>query len=87
MARKNSERAFQAGSPLENGPLETALRSDNEWLGMMAGQFREWAGDVLRDDRLTCASILEGAGHRDAAEMLRGFTFNTNDAKRVKRAA
>jgi hypothetical protein len=42
---------------------------------------------VLRDDRLTCASILRGAGHidaaghNDAAEMPRGFTSNTNEAR------
>lgn len=69
------------GSALENRPLETALRSDNQWMKMMAGQFRGFAGDIIRDDRLTCASILELKGHKEAAEELRGFDFNLNGGR------
>jgi hypothetical protein len=74
------------GNALKNRPLETALNNKSEWLGMMAGQFREWGQDIIRDDRLTCASILDCAGHKDAAEMLRGFTFNTNEPEPAKPA-
>jgi hypothetical protein len=86
MTQKESTRRVRKGSALENRPLETALRTNNGWMHMMAGQFRKWAADVIQDDRLTCASILECAGHKDAAEMLRGFSFNTNET-RERRAA
>jgi hypothetical protein len=75
------------GCSLENRPLETALHQKNGWLRMMAAQLREWAQDIIRDDRLTTASLLELKGYKDAAEELRGFTFNTNEDKQAERAA
>jgi hypothetical protein len=74
------------GSSLENRALETALDQKNGWLRMMAGQFREWASDIIADDRSTCAELLERMGHQDAAELLRSFSFNTNEEKRAKAA-
>ena len=75
------------GSSLEHRALETALHQKNGWVRMMAGQLREWAQDIIREDRLSNASILECAGHKDAAAMLRSFNFNTNEPKRVTPAA
>jgi hypothetical protein len=80
-ARRNFRKI--TGSSLENRALETALHGKNAWLRMMASQFRTWAGEVLKEDRLTCASILFAAGHKDAAEMLRGFDFNTNTERKA----
>jgi hypothetical protein len=80
-ARRNLGRI--TGSSLEHRALETTLHGKNAWLRMMAGQFRAWAGDVIREDRLLTASILDCAGHKDAAEMLRSFDFNTNMERRA----
>jgi hypothetical protein len=59
----------QSATP--NRYVSAALHRNGEWLPMMANQFREWARDFIREDRLRCADALDSAGEFAAARMIR----------------